>query len=119
MIQPYEHCPHFDRCSVNACPLDPDIKDKIHVSDIAKDRLPEIRAAIEDQKECKANKTTRAKIAAMFSDVLPNKGLFQLQIIRKQRWEARSPAYKAKRLLALDRARQKRAELASGKEAGK
>ena len=76
MMNPYEECPSFERCSCNLCPLDPVMKDK---------------EALEGDSRCVAHKPTRLKIAARYLDVLPMQGLTYREFRLKQRRDARTP----------------------------
>lgn len=59
-IKPFKECPHFDTCSRNLCPLDPNITKRFK--------------PIEDER-CRAWKSTRRKIGEQYPDLLPHKGL--------------------------------------------
>ena len=65
--QPYHECPSFERCSCNACPLDP-----------LKEQEGRIRLFKEDK--CVAYKPTRFKIGSKYPNLLPYQGL------TKQEW---------------------------------
>lgn len=70
-MQPYEECPSFDRCSCNACPLDPDINKRISCS--------------EDER-CKANESTRVKIGSKYMNVLTYQGLTKRKFNARKVW---------------------------------
>ena len=67
MIKIYHECPSFERCSCNACPLDP-----------LREQEGRIRLFKEDK--CVAHKPTRFKIGSKYPNLLPEQGL------TKQEW---------------------------------
>ena len=78
---PMELCPNFLKCSANLCPLDPEIEER-----------PYVRG---DDK-CRANKPTRAKIAANFPELLPLKGFTRREASGMRSWANRDPKEKKK-----------------------
>lgn len=75
MEKPYYQCPRFDSCSINKCPLDPDVKDHPN--------LP-------GEDKCGCYKSIRMKLGAN----LPNLGLTPGELKAKKRWENLSPEEK-------------------------
>jgi hypothetical protein len=78
MITPYEKCPQFERCSVNACPLHPD--------------YPELTSSpLDPETVCKAQRPTRVAIANQFHESLRFGGLTVKEHDKKTRRENRTP----------------------------
>jgi hypothetical protein len=73
---PYTECPRFDRCSVNVCPLDPDIR--------LRNRLP-------GEPRCTLWKWIRTRIGTKYVDVLPLGGLTSREAAGKRAWERLAP----------------------------
>ena len=105
---PFESCPRFAGCSVNVCPLDPEI-DK-------RSRLP-------DEPLCTLAKTHRARIAAGFPGLLPFGGLYRAEWTRRaaaqKRWAAMTADQKSARIAvgtaALGRLRNTAQAMADGR----
>lgn len=88
MNKPFHECPRFDFCSVNACPLDPMMKNSIED---------------DPETECKALSSVRRSIAEKYE--LPNRGMTKKELQRearrirsKKQWEKLSEAEKQKRI---------------------
>lgn len=64
---PPRECPSYERCSAPLCPLDP--------------RQSERHAEPGDER-CRAERPTRARIAALYPDLLPGGGLTAREIAR-------------------------------------
>ena len=75
MMNPYELCPQFDKCTCNVCPLDPAMNDK---------------EALEGESKCRAEKPTRLRIASKYPE-LTMQGLTYREFRLKQRRDARTP----------------------------
>ena len=88
MIKPFLECPRFDFCSVNACPLDPQIKESLED---------------DPETECKALLSVRKKIAEKYQ--LSNQGMTLKELQRearriraKMQWQKLSNEEKQKRI---------------------
>ena|SRR3990167_1555282 len=90
MINPYEECPSFERCSCNVCPLDPFISDKF---------------ALPGDGKCIAHKPTRLRIGLKYKELLPMGGLKIREFRNKQRWDALPPAKRELIAATLEKAR--------------
>jgi len=105
---PFTHCPSFDRCSVNACPLDPDYHQ--HVSE------PE-----DSEKKCRAHKPTRLKLVERLReegnpalDGLPFGGLTAKEEAGRKRAEAFAQLPEEERERRLEILRRARLQLSAG-----
>lgn len=81
MVEPYELCPRFEKCCVNACPLHPDYQ-----------KLKVLHAAIaaDPEQKCKMEKKVRQRLGVS----LPWKGMTDNEIAGKKRFDALSPEQK-------------------------
>ena len=78
MITPHRECPNFGRCSVNNCPLHPD--------------YPDLTESKHDPETiCKAQKSTRRKIAEQFPGSLALAGLTVKEHAREVKRANRTP----------------------------
>ena len=74
-MKPYppSECPRFESCSVNICPLDPDV---------AK------RNRITGEPHCTMAKVHRVKVGSRYPDLLPLGGMKPKEFAAKERWES-------------------------------
>ncbi len=85
MIYPPSECPRYDRCSVNLCPLDPEMESRtVHEED--------------KEQKCPMEKRVRLRIGSKYPDLLPLGGLTAREHSAKARWDSMSPAEKANRI---------------------
>ena len=88
-IRPFKECPRFERCSVNHCPLDPDVY-RLERESIPGDR----------ETKCGLPKRRRMEIAARHPEALPWRGLWPAELAAVQRWEAMPPEERERRVAA-------------------
>lgn len=92
----YNDCPSFNGCGCNQCPLD------IHMHE---------RWVLPGEDECRAQRSTRLKIAAKYPD-LPTGGLTLAEVARDQRrakwranWDRLTPEQQAAKQAVFQRGR--------------
>ena len=91
---PFEECPRYDCCSVNRCPLDPEIAKR------------PVDPADKEQR-CRAQKSVRIRIAQGYADLLPMGGLTEHEYAIAQRESRLTPEQRAARLARLLAAKDK------------
>ncbi|KPJ86760.1 MAG: hypothetical protein AMS17_11050 [Spirochaetes bacterium DG_61] len=75
MRELYYHCPRFQKCSVNACPLD--------------SYYPTRKPALDDlERKCKLTKSKRIDIHEKNKGALPYGGMTVVEYSRKQLWDS-------------------------------
>lgn len=89
--RPWEECPSFDDCSVNACPLHPDYL-----------KLP--TSPYDPETKCRSLRATREAIAARHPGLLPTQGVLTRELtsdkrslLARARWNALTPEEQAEK----------------------